>query len=224
MKEKILLAWSGGKDSALNLEAIKNDGGYEIVSLLTTVTEGYERVSMHGVRKVLLEQQARSAGLPLDIVYITQKATNEQYETRMKAVLEKHKKNDVTSVAFGDLFLEDLKKYREENLAKVGMKALFPLWRTDTTELSRYFVDSGFKAVVTCVDSELLDGSFSGRDYDESFLADLPEGVDPCGENGEFHSFVYDGPVFKRAVEIVKGEIVKRDDRFFFSDLLPKDN
>lgn len=221
MKEKVIFAWSSGKDSARALHEVSQNDHYEVVSLLTTVTEGYERISMHGVRIALVEQQTESIGLPLEKVYIPKGSSNENYEAAMRKALLRYKEQGVTGVAFGDLFLEDLKVYREKKLAEVGMKAVFPLWKRDTTELARSFIEQGFRAVITCVDSQVFEGSFSGRFYDEQFLADLPPHVDPCGENGEFHSFVFDGPLFSSPVRFEKGEVVVRDNRFHFCELLP---
>jgi len=220
VKEKVIFAWSSGKDSARALHEIRQDDQYDVVSLLTTVTEGYDRISMHGVRIRLVEQQAESIGLPLEKVYISKESSSENYETAMRDALLRHKAKGVTSVAFGDLFLEDLKEYREKKLAEVGMKAVFPLWKRDTTELARSFIEQGFRAIITCVDSQVLGGEFSGRLYDEQFLADLPSNIDPCGENGEFHSFVYDGPLFSKPVRFEKGDIVVRENRFHFCELL----
>lgn len=203
------------------LHVLKQQENVNIVSLLTTVTEEYDRVSMHGVRKALLQMQADSLGLNLELVWIPRNSSQEEYEHRMKAALDKFAKQGVSTVAFGDIFLEDLKKYREENLAKNGMSAMFPIWKRNTGELARSFTDSRFKAIVTCVDTKCLDASFCGRTYDKSFLADLPAGVDPCGENGEFHTFSYDGPPFAKKIEFTKGEIVLRDNRFCFCDLIP---
>lgn len=221
MKEKIVFAWSSGKDSARALHEIIQDDHYDLISLLTTVTEGYERISMHGVRVALVVQQAASIGLLLEKVFIPKEASNENYEAAMRDALLRYKAKGVTSVAFGDLFLEDLKEYREKKLAEVGMKAVFPLWKRNTTELALSFIRQGFRAIITCVDSQVLGGEFSGRLYDEQFLADLPPHIDPCGENGEFHSFVYDGPLFSNPVRFEKGEIVVRDNRFYFCELLP---
>ena len=221
MVEKIILTWSGGKDSALTLYELLKKQEYEIAALLTTVTEGYDRISMHGVQRILLEEQAESIGLPLEIIYITQNSSNEEYEARMKEKLMHYKSRGVESVAFGDIFLEDLRSYREENLSKVGMKGVFPLWKRDTAELARTFIELGFRAIVTCVDSDVLDGSFAGRVLDNQFLSDLPSEVDPCGENGEFHSFVYDGPIFRERIGYRKGEVILRDNRFYYCDLIP---
>jgi uncharacterized protein (TIGR00290 family) len=219
--ERVLLTWSGGKDSAMALHELQSVNAYRVLALLTTVTEQYDRVSMHGVRTALLEQQAESLGLPVEKVYIGKDASNEEYEARMRDRLAQYQARGVTSVAFGDLYLEDVRQYREENLSRVGMKGLFPLWGRDTSELAHSFIDLGFKAVVTGVDSNLLDGAFVGRDFDERFLSDLPPAVDPCGENGEFHSFVYDGPLFRSRILHERGEIVLRDNRFYYCDLIP---
>lgn len=221
MIQKVLFTWSGGKDSALALYELQRNNGYEVLALLTTLTEGYDRISMHGVRRVLLEEQAKSLNVPLEIMYITQTASNGEYEAKMKKVLESYKAKGAMSVVFGDIFLEDLKEYRENNLSKIGMKAVFPIWKRDTAELARTFINLGFKAVVTCVDSNILGKEFTGREFDEDFLKELPSGVDPCGENGEFHSFVYDGPIFQKRVSCKKGEIVLRDNRFYYCDLIP---
>lgn len=221
VKEKVLFAWSSGKDSARALHEIREADRHTVIGLLTTVTRGYERVSMHGVRIALVEQQAESIGLPLERVHIPVESSNEDYEAAMRDALIRYKAEGVTGVAFGDLFLEDLKKYREKKLAEVDMTAVFPLWKRDTTELARSFIEQGFRAVITCVDSQVLNGTFSGRFFDEQFLADLPPHIDPCGENGEFHSFVFDGPLFRKPVQFEKGEIVVREDRFHFCELLP---
>jgi uncharacterized protein (TIGR00290 family) len=219
--EKVILTWSGGKDSALALYELQTNSDYEVCGLLTTVTEDYDRVSMHGVRTSLLGRQARSLGFPLDRVNISGKSSDEEYESRMKETLTRYRRMGVSSVAFGDIFLDDVRKYRERNLTKIGMNGLFPLWRKGSKRLANRFIDLGFKAVVTCVDSNVLDGSFAGRVFDRQFLADLPSSVDPSGENGEFHSFVYDGPIFRRKIRCEKGEVVLRDDRFYYCDLRP---
>jgi len=223
MKKKIMLSWSGGKDSALALQELKKNPEYEIDALFTTVTEGYDRISMHGVRRSLLEKQAASLGFNLEIIIISKKSSYEEYETRMRTFLEKQIRKGITTVAFGDIFLEDLRKYREDKLRQVQMSAIFPLWNNNTEQLALKFVQNGFKAVISCVDTEKLDGSFSGRTLDSNFLNDLPENVDPCGENGEFHSFVYGGPVFKNEISFKKGEVVLRDNRFYFCDLIDQD-
>ncbi len=221
-KIDIAFAWSSGKDSALGLYELLTDDKYNVVTLLTTVTEGYDRVSMHGVRRELLRGQARSIGLPLIESAISQSADNAEYEARMREQMEKLLERGITAMAFADLFLEDVRQYRLNNLAKVGMDAVFPLWKIPTPELARRFISLGFKTVITCVDTEQLDAGFTGREYDAGFLADLPAGVDPCGENGEFHSFAYDGPLFSEPIRFKRGELVLRDDRFCFCDLLPE--
>ena len=219
--EKVLFTWSGGKDSALALYEIQMPKGYEISALLTIVTEGYERISMHGVRSILLERQAESIGLPVEKIYITGSVSNQAYEAKMRDKLLEYRSQGVFSVAFGDVFLKDVRKYREENLAKIGMRAIFPLWKRDSIELAQTFIVLGFRSVITCVDSTVLDGRFAGRDFDEQFLRDLPPEVDPCGENGEFHSFVYDGPIFDKRISHRKGRVILRDNRFYFCDLIP---
>lgn len=223
MTEKILFCWSGGKDSAMALYELRKSHTYEIISLLTTVTADYDRISMHGVQRVLLEEQAESLGIPLDKVYITKTSSNKEYENKMRDRLIYYKCLDVFSVVFGDIFLEDLRKYREDNLSRIGLKGIFPIWKRSTTELANSFIDSGFKAIVTCVDSKAIDKSFVGRVFDKQFLSELPRNVDPCGEKGEFHSFVYDGPIFKKRISFEKGEIVLRDNRFYYCDLIPID-
>lgn len=220
MSEPVLFCWSGGKDSAMALHLLRQDPSVKIVGLLTTVTEGYNRVSMHGVRCELLEQQAQSIGLPLTQVRIPPKADNTIYEFRMEAALGEYLAKGVKQVAFGDIFLEDLRVYRENNLAKLDMTAIFPLWKKDTRDLARYFQTEKFRATAVCIDPKVLPEAFAGRELDESFFAELPADVDPCGENGEFHTFVHSGPIFNSPVLITKGEIVTRDG-FTFCDLLP---
>ena len=219
--QKALLSWSGGKDSAMALYEIQRTGGYEISALLTTVTADYDRVSMHGVRRILLEQQAASLGLPLEQVSISADMSSEEYGARMREVLERYLAQGVSGVVFGDIFLEDVRRYREEKLSTVEMRGIFPLWGREPRELAQAFIDLGFEAVITCVDSNLLDGGFAGRVFDERFLAELPASVDPCGENGAFHSFVYDGPVFGERIAYTKGEMVLRENRFQYCDLMP---
>jgi uncharacterized protein (TIGR00290 family) len=221
MKEKVILSWSGGKDSALALYELQKTKSYEIVSLLTTITQDFDRISMHGVRTILLEMQAESLGLPLEKVFITKDITNEQYERKMWEVMAKFLAAGISSVVFGDIFLEDLRKYREDNLSKIGMKGIFPIWKRNTTVLAKGFIESGFKAVITCIDSNLLDKMFIGRTFDELFLSELASGVDPCGENGEFHSFVYDGPIFRDRILHTTREVVLRENRFYYCDVLP---
>ncbi|MBN1306546.1 MAG: diphthine--ammonia ligase [Chitinispirillaceae bacterium] len=214
------MCWSGGKDSALALYEIIHSGGYSVSALLTTVTEDYDRISMHGVRTVLLEGQANALNLPLEKVFINKQSSNEEYEETISGVLARFKNSGTHSVVFGDIFLEDLRTYREKNLAKAAMTGVFPLWKKDPRLLAGTFIDRGFKAILTCVDTKFLDARFTGREFDETLLSDLPPSVDPCGENGEFHTFVYAGPLFDREIPVIRGEIVLRDDRFCFCDLL----
>jgi uncharacterized protein (TIGR00290 family) len=220
VREPLLLSWSGGKDSCLTLSEILERGSHRVTALLTTVTEVYDRVSMHGVRRVLLEQQAARLGLPLRVIHIPPQASNEVYQARMQTAFDLYRTSGVTAVGFGDLFLADIRRYREEWLAGLGMRAIFPLWHQDTRTLAGRFIDQGWKAVVTCVDSRVLGRSFSGRPFDHQFLTDLPTTVDPCGENGEFHTFVHDGPLFPEPVSFVPGDVVHRD-LWYFCDLVP---
>src|SRR5579862_4245423 len=215
-----LFCWSGGKDSAMALHALREEGACRVTALLTTITEDYDRISMHGVRRELLKRQAESIGLPLHPVLIPPQCINATYEQRMKEALEHHLARGVRKVAFGDIFLEDLREYREKNLKQIGMQAVFPVWKRDTRELTREFLRLGFRAVAVCVDPRILDASFAGRELDAAFFADLPSNVDPCGENGEFHTFVFDGPIFQTPVRFTTGEVLERDS-FVFCDLLP---
>ncbi len=208
--EKIIFCWSGGKDSALALNRIWHDARYEVVALLTTCNEHFQRVSMHGVRVELLEQQAAAIGLPLEKVFVSQRSSNEEYQQKMSACLRAHHALGVTACAFGDIFLEDLKRWREENLAKVGLRGIFPLWKNDTRDLIREFFALGFSTVICCVNDACLGEAAVGCKMDENFVASLPPEVDPCGENGEFHSFAYAGPIFKQPVPFAVGEKVYR--------------
>jgi uncharacterized protein (TIGR00290 family) len=219
--EPILFCWSGGKDSAIALFILLQQQDVRVTALLTTVTEGYERISMHGVRRELLERQAESIGLPLHEVRIPPQCVNPIYEARMEVALRVHYVQGVRKVAFGDIFLEDLRAYREKNLARIGMTALFPIWKRDTRELIRFFHQQRFRAIAACVDTKVLDPSFAGRELDESFFRNLPPHADPCGENGEFHTFVFDGPIFQSPIPVRTGDVVNRDG-FVFCDLLPQ--
>jgi uncharacterized protein (TIGR00290 family) len=214
----LALAWSGGKDSALALWALRAQGRAP-QRLLSTVTEETGRVAMHAVRGELLQAQADAAGLPLVRIEVPWPCPDAVYESRMAAVFDGGDLDGVGEVAFGDLFLRDIREYREQRLATAGVRASFPVWGLDTAELARRFVGLGFRAVLVCVDTRALPASFAGREFDERLLAELPAGVDPCGENGEFHTFVYDGPVFERAVAWSRGESCEREG-FAFCDLL----
>ena len=214
----LALSWSGGKDSALALWMLVEER-LRPTTLLATVTEEYGRVSMHGVRRSLLRRQAAATGLPLVEIEIPASCTNDLYESRMEAAFASAELSVVEEVAFGDLFLEDIRAYRESRLAAAGRGARFPVWGSDTAALARRFLAAGFRAILVCVDPRALDPSFAGRDYDERLLAELPDGVDPCGENGEFHTFVTAGPVFARPVACRRGDVVERDG-FVFCDLL----
>jgi uncharacterized protein (TIGR00290 family) len=215
------MSWSGGKDSCLALYEIQKLPDYQVAALLTTVTRDYDRISMHGVRRVLLEKQAASLGLPLDQVLISKGAANEEYETKLIEAVSAYRDQGIDSIVFGDLFLEDIKTYRDQFLARHGLRGIYPVWMRDTTGFIKEFIELGFKAVVTCVNSKALDQSFAGRIIDHDFLTSLPANVDPCGENGEFHTFVFDGPNFARPVDFSVGETVSRDG-FWFCDLLPQ--
>src|SRR5213594_1540930 len=222
MAEPVLMAWSGGKDSALALQEVLRDQRYRVVALVTTVTTGYERISMHGVRRTLLDRQARALGLRLDEVLISPHASNEEYERQMAATLTAARARcaGLDAVVFGDLFLADIRAYRERMLARIGMRGLFPLWLRDRWVLAHEFVRLGYRAVLVCVDSGALAAEFAGREFDADLLHDLPPGVDPCGENGEFHTFVYAGPGLREPVRHERGPFVVRDGRFVYCDLV----
>src|SRR5688572_33270726 len=215
---KTLVSWSSGKDSAWMLHVLKQDPSIEIGGLLTTVNEQFDRVAMHAVRRRLLEAQAAAAGVPLRTVQLPWPCTNEQYEARMRAAVSQAVAEGFTHVAFGDLFLEDVRKYREEKLTGTGLTPIFPLWGIPTDDLAVRMVENGLRSVLTCVNPKQLDRSFAGRQFDRALLDELPAGVDKCGERGEFHSFAWDGPMFSRPVAIEVGEIVDRDG-FVFADI-----
>ena len=215
----IALSWSGGKDSALALWTLRREIGVEPVALLTTLTEDYDRISMHGVRGELLRAQAKATGIELVEIGIPAGCVNEAYEARMAEAFANPPLDRVATVAFADLFLADIRSYREERLASAGRTGIFPLWERDTAALAREFIVAGFEATLVCVDPSQLDPSFAGRPFDESLLADLPPGVDPCGENGEFHTFVHAGPIFEAPIEVGLGETVMREG-FAFQDLI----
>lgn len=225
--------WSGGKDAAYGLHLLRQATDVKIHYLLTTLSREHRRISMHGVREELLLRQAQAMGIPLRTLYLPENTTLDSYQDLMAGQLSAFLAEDIRYAAFGDIFLEDLKKYREEQIGRAGMQCIFPLWKKDTSALLQDFWAAGFKAIITCVNARLLDWRFAGRLLDEKCIRDLPEGVDPCGENGEYHTFVFDGPLFKKPVSFSKGKIVERtyqgstsddkqwDNRFFFCDLLP---
>ena len=221
MKEKILLSWSSGKDSAWALHILRRQGEYEIAGLVTTVNSAFDRVAMHSTRRALVEQQAQAAGLPLQIVDLPWPCANADYERIMKKVCDQAVAQGITGFAFGDLFLADIRAYRERQLQGTGLKPIFPLWQMPTRDLAREMIAAGLRAKLVYVDPAKLAPEFVGRDFDNQLLADLPAGVDPCGENGEFHSFVYAGPIFRREVPVFAGERVQRDG-FWFCDVAPR--
>jgi uncharacterized protein (TIGR00290 family) len=219
-RPKALLAWSSGKDSAWSLQVLRAQNEVEVVGLLTTINQAFDRVAMHAVRTELLRAQAEAVDLPLWAVSIPWPCSNAEYEAAMEAVLVRAVAAGVSAVAFGDLFLEDIRRYREERMRQTGVMPLFPIWGAPTGALATRMVEAGLRARLTCIDPAKLDPSFAGRDFDAALLADLPPSVDPCGENGEFHTFAYDGPMFRRPIAIRGGEVVTRDG-FVFADLLP---
>jgi uncharacterized protein (TIGR00290 family) len=222
VSERIAMCFSGGKDSALALHALQQSGAWRVETLITTVTDAYDRVSMHGVRRALVRDQAAAIGIPLVEVVVPPQSSNKIYERAMGEAFNRLHEDGIRRVAFGDIFLEDLREYRERQLAASGLECLFPIWRQPTAALARSFIRDGFEAIAVCIDPAVLDASFAGRPFDARFLADLPEGVDPCGENGEFHTFVWDGPVLSRPIPVTRGEVVERDG-FVFCDLLAAD-
>ncbi len=213
------MCFSGGKDSALALHALRQSGTYTVETLITTVTDAYDRVSMHGVRRALVRDQAAAIGIPLVEVVVPPQSSNEIYERAMGEAFDRLYEDGIRRVAFGDIFLEDLREYRERQLAASGLECLFPIWKQPTAALARSFIRDGFEAVAVCINPAVLDASFAGRAFDATFVADLPEDVDPCGENGEFHTFVWDGPILLRPIPVARGEVVERDG-FVFCDLL----
>jgi len=215
---KVLVSWSSGKDSAWMLHKLKQDPAVEIGGLLTTMNEAFDRVAMHAVRRTLLEAQSRAAGVPLRTIPLPWPCSNDDYEARMRAAVSQAVDEGFTHVAFGDLFLEDVRRYREDKLAGTGLTPMFPLWGIPTAALAEEMVDGGLRAILTCVNPKCLDRSFAGRQFDRSLLRDLPEGVDPCGERGEFHSFAYGGPMYATQVAATAGDIVDRDG-FVFADV-----
>ena len=219
-RPKALLAWSSGKDSAWSLQVLRDQAEYEIVGLLTTIDQASDRVAMHAVRMQLLRAQAEAVGLPLWPVQIPWPCSNAEYEAAMKVVMERARRDGISAIAFGDLFLEDIRRYREEGLRDSGLTPLFPIWGIPTGELAKRMVRGGLRARLTCIDRMKLEARFAGREFDAALLAELPSSVDPCGERGEFHTFAYGGPMFSAEVPVVSGEVVERDG-FAFADLLP---
>lgn len=217
---KTILSWSSGKDSAWALHVMRQDPDIEVVGLLATVNETFDRVAMHGVRRALLEAQARATGLPLHVVPIPYPCPNEIYEARMSAFIDAARRDGVEAIAFGDLFLEDIRQYREDRLRGTGIRPIFPLWQQETPALAREMIASGLRARLVCLDPRQVDRRFIARDFDATLLAELPDTVDRCGERGEFHTFAYAGPMFAAPVEIEAGEVVERDG-FLFADMMP---
>ena len=215
--KKVWLSWSSGKDSAWTLHQLRQQGNYQITGLFTTLNQVFDRVAIHAVRRSLLKKQARAVGLPLRLISLPWPCSNAQYERIMDETWLAAVDSGVTAIAFGDLFLNDIREYRVKQLKGTSLEPIFPLWNLPTSALAQQMIDSGVRAKLTCVDPKQLDGGFAGRDFDFSLLADLPPGVDPCGENGEFHSFAYQGPMFHHSLEVRVGEIVKRDG-FVFAD------
>jgi uncharacterized protein (TIGR00290 family) len=217
----VALAWSGGKDSSLALAALRADPNYEVAALVTTVTGDYDRISMHGVRRSILEAQVTELGLLLVEATIPAVASNHIYEDALAAALDTLRvvRPELRRLAFGDLFLTDVRAYRERLLDRLNWTPVFPLWGLDTGRLARRFIDQGYRAILTCVDTTQLDAQFAGREFDGRLLEELPASVDPCGELGEFHTCVYDGPIFRQPLSLLRGERVRRDGRFEYCDL-----
>ncbi|HEX5121912.1 MAG TPA: ATP-binding protein [Rhodanobacteraceae bacterium] len=221
MSEAVLLAWSGGKDSTLALERLLGDANVRVAALVTTVTTGYDRIAIHGVRRSILRRQVELLRIPLIEAGIPPQADNAAYEAAFADALARASAGQrIDTIAFGDLFLADVRAYREAMLARLGWRGLFPLWGEDTLQLARTFIARGYRAILSCVDTQQLEGAFCGRDFDASLLADLPASVDPCGENGEFHTCVHAGPIFGGAIALERGERVLRDGRFQYVDLI----
>jgi uncharacterized protein (TIGR00290 family) len=219
MQRKIWLSWSSGKDSAWALHMLRRQGGYEITGLITTINSAFDRVAMHGTRRELVEMQAEAAGIPLIKVPLPWPCSNVDYEAAMKNVCDQAVGQGISAIAFGDLFLQDIRAYREQQLKGTGLEPLFPIWEIPTGKLAREMIAAGLRARLVCVDPKKLDATFAGREFDLQLLSELPPGVDPCGEKGEFHSFVYGGPMFSRPLPIALGETVERDG-FCFCDVL----
>jgi uncharacterized protein (TIGR00290 family) len=221
MRQRTLVSWSSGKDSAWSLHLLRRDPTFDVVALLTTFNGEAERVAMHAVRRELVQAQAASLGLPLWPVELPWPCANSEYESRMRVACEHAQAEGITTVAFGDLFLQDIRSYRERQMEGTGLNLTFPVWQVPTDQLARRMLEAGLKAKVTCVDRTKLDASVAGREYDAAFLRDLPAGIDPCGENGEFHTFVWDSPDFATPISVRTGTIIERDG-FAFADLIPE--
>lgn len=220
MRRKLLLSWSSGKDSAWALHCLRQSGEVQVAGLLTTLNAAFDRVAMHSTRRALLEAQAQATGLPLRPVPLPWPCSNEQYEAAMRSACQDAVAQGIEAIAFGDLFLEDVRLYREDKLQGTGLDPVFPLWGLDTRSLAQDMIAAGLRARIVCVDPKKLPAEFAGREFDADFLRDLPESVDPCGENGEFHSVVYAGPMFREPIPIESGDIVERDG-FVFADIRP---
>lgn len=222
--KRALVAWSGGKDSSLALRALLADDAWEPVGLLTTLTREHARISMHGVREDLLRRQADALGLPLWPTWIPQGCDDATYRAVMLEAMRNARKAEIEAIAFGDLFLQDVRDYRVRMMEGTGIEPIFPIWQEPTDTLARRFIEDGFRAVLACVDTQQVTSDFAGRDFDASLLRDLPSSADPCGENGEFHTFVHDGPIFAHPVVVTRGERVLREDRFMYCDLIGPDS
>lgn len=221
--KRTLLSWSSGKDSAWALHLLRQQREYEIVGLLTTFNRVADRVAMHGVRRSLVRAQAEAVGTPLWEVNLPWPCSNEEYESAMRQACKKAIESDIECVAFGDLFLTDIREYREKQMSGTGLEPIFPVWGLSTRELAEEMISAGLRAKLACVDTKQISAEFAGRDFDTRLLSELPASADPCGENGEFHSFVYAGPMFKKSVSIQVGEVVRRD-QFVYADLMPEEN
>lgn len=229
--KKVALFWSGGKDAAMSLFKLRQNDDIDVAYLITTFTKPYKRVSMHGIREALIEKQAKSIGIPLIKIWLPELPSMEPYETELTKALTNLKQNGIDHYAFGDIFLEDIKKYRENLLTKIGVNCLFPIWNLPTSELVNDFIQKGFQAKIVALSAKKLDKRFAGLNFDNQFLESLPTEIDPCGENGEFHTFVFDGPIFSKPINFELGEIKLKDyakgknngmdTKFWFIDLVP---
>lgn len=217
MKKKILFSWSGGKDSSYALYKLLKEGSYSVECLFTTLSEEYKRVNFHAIPAKLLDEQAKALGFPIDKAFISKSNDIDEYAKKLEPYLQKHKEKGINTIAYGDIFLEDLRDFRIKCLEKIPMDSIYPIWKVNTLDTLKEFVHLGFKGILTCIDTNVLDKSFAGREIDADFIKDLPPNIDPCGENGEFHTFVYDGPIFKYPVSFEKSEILQIDNFCYFS-------